>query len=312
MKKFLKREKSIITFLYILGLVGMFSILMAICISREKQEQKIEQETYQNITASWTLDREGTKPVEVKKLGEYMDTETGILSMYYQLPEMEADISLVYRSKDVYTRVLIDEEVIYKTSVYESRFYNRSPGNLWNVLNINSKYSGKCLELQISMVYDTKAITVDSLLLGDKADIILGLFAENMFGIIVSLLLILLGVVLIVVDCLPSYGRSKKHHGLWWVGVYAFLTGVWSLIETNVVQFCVEDMRILQLIDNMIMMIDTIPLFLYLNTEYKILKNRGMRVLAYILTGYPLICVVMQYSGIKDLHDMLNGGLYIM
>lgn len=312
MKKFLKREKSIITFLYILGLVGMFSILMAICISREKQEQKIEQETYQNITASWTLDREGTKPVEVKKLGEYMDTETGILSMYYQLPEMEADISLVYRSKDVYTRVLIGEEVIYETSVYDSRFYNRSPGNLWNVLNINSKYSGKCLELQISMVYDTKAITVDSLLLGDKADIILGLFAENMFGIIVSLLLILLGVVLIVVDCLPSYGRSKKHHGLWWVGVYAFLTGVWSLIETNVVQFCVEDMRILQLIDNMIMMIDTIPLFLYLNTEYKILKNRGMRALAYILTGYPLLCVVMQYSGIKDLHDMLNGGLYIM
>ena len=178
----------------------------------------------------------------------------------------------VARSAKERLRYENDEKIIYETSVYESRFYNRSPGNLWNVLNINSKYSGKCLELQISMVYDTKAITVDSLLLGDKADIILGLFAENMFGIIVSLLLILLGVVLIVVDCLPSYGRSKKHHGLWWVGVYAFLTGVWSLIETNVVQFCVEDMRILQLIDNMIMMIDTIPLFLYLNTEYKIVN----------------------------------------
>lgn len=312
MRKQSEKGKTILTILYLLGLVGMLSIVFLICISREKQEENVKAETYKDITTAWTLDREGTQMVDVKKLGEYMDPERGVLSMYYQLPEMDADVSLVYRSKDVYTRILIDGEVVYETSVYESRLYNRSPGNLWNVLNINSKYSGKCLELQITMVYDTNAITVDSLLLGDKADIILGIFADNMFGIIVSLLLMLLGVVLIVVDCLPSYGRSKKHHGLWWVGIYALLTGVWSLIETNVVQFCVDDMRILQLVNNMIMMLDTIPLILYLNTEYKILKNRAMRVLAYIGVGYILLCVAVQYSGIKDLHHMLNGALYIM
>lgn len=312
MRNPLERRRKVIVVLYLLGLLGMFSILISIYISREKQEQKIEVETYKDITAEWTLDREGTQLVDVKKLGEYMDPETGVLSMYYQLPKMEADTSLVYRSKDVYTKILIDEEVIYETSVYESRFYNKSPGNLWNVLNINSKYSGKCLELQITMVYDTNAITVDSLLLGDKADIILQFFAQNMFGIIVSMLLILLGVVLIVVDCLPSYGRSKKHHGLWWVGIYASLTGIWSLVETNVVQFCVDDMRIVQLIDNMVMMLATMPLILYLNTEYKILKNKVMQILAYLSTGYVLICVAVQYNGKKDLHHMLNGSLYIM
>ena len=312
MKNTLNKKELFITFLYLLGLFGMFSILVTIGISREIQEQQVQEETYKNISAEWTLDQEGTQPVNLKKLGEYMDEETGVLSMYYQLPEMSADVSLVYRSKDVYTRVLVDDEVIYETSVYESRLYNRSPGNLWNILNINSKYSGKCLELQIFMVYDTNAITVDSLLLGDKADIILGLFADNMFGIIISLLLMLLGVVLLVVDFLPSYGRSQKKHGLFWVGIYAFLTGVWSLIETNVVQFCVSDMRILQLIDNMVMMIDTIPLILYLNTEYKILKSRIVRIMSYLGIGYMLLCVGLQYSGLKDLHHMLNGSLYIM
>ena len=295
-----------------LSLLGMLSIIVAICISRKEPAQEIDEETYKDITAEWTLDIEGTQLVDVKKLGEYMDAESGVMSMYYQLPEMDKDVSLVYRSKDVYTRVLIDGEVLFETAVYESKFYNKSPGNLWNVLNINSKYSGKCLELQIIMVYDTDAIMVDPLLMGDKADIILGLFADNMFGIVVSLLLILLGVVLIVVDFLPTYGRSKKHHGLWWIGIYAFMTGIWSLIETNIVQFCVKDMRILQLIDNMIMMLDTMPLILYLNSEYKILKNRLIQVLAYIGTGYILLCVAIQYGGTKDLHHMLNGALYIM
>lgn len=312
MKNSFDRGKKSITFLYMLSLLGMLSIIVAICISRKEPTQEINKETYKDITAEWTLDMEGTQLVDVKKLGEYMDAESGVMSMYYQLPEMDKDVSLVYRSKDVYTRVLIDGEVLFETAVYESKFYNKSPGNLWNVLNINSKYSGKCLELQIIMVYDTDAIMVDPLLMGDKADIILGLFADNMFGIVVSLLLILLGVVLIVVDFLPSYGRSKKHHGLWWIGIYAFMTGIWSLIETNIVQFCVKDMRILQLIDNMIMMLDTMPLILYLNSEYKILKNRLIQVLAYIGTGYILLCVAIQYGGTKDLHHMLNGALYIM
>ena len=241
-----------------------------------------------------------------------MDEEKGVLSMYYQLPEIESDVSLVYRSKDVYTKILVDEQLLYETSVYECDLYNKSPGNLWNVCHVSSKYSEKCLELQIYMVYDTAAITVDSLFLGDKADIILGLFAENISGIVISMLLILLGVVLVVVDLLPSYGRSKKHHGLFWVGSYAFLAGGWSLIETNMVQFCVEDMRILQLLDNMLMMVPTVPLVLYLNTEYKILQNKLVSILSYLGSGYILLSALVQYKGTHDLHDMLNGGLYIM
>lgn len=82
-----------------------------------------------------------------------MDENTGLLSMYYLLPELSSDVSLVYRSKDVYTKVLVDGEVIYQTSVYESPLYNKSPGNLWNMLNVSTAYSGKHLEIQIKMVY---------------------------------------------------------------------------------------------------------------------------------------------------------------
>lgn len=299
-------------FWYILALLGMISILVAINITKESPKQETETTTYENISKSWTLDKEGTMPADVSKLGEYIDEKTGVLSLYYQLPKMDADTSLVYRSKDVYTKVLVDDTVIYETDVYDSRFYNSSPGNLWNVLNISSKYSGKLLEIRINMVYDANAITVDSLLLGDKADIIMDFFADNMFGIIISLLLMLLGVVLLVIDLLPSYGRSKKHHGLFWLAIYAFLTGVWSLIETNAVQFCVDDMRILQLVDNMIMMVDTLPLLLYLDSEYQMLKNKGMRFFAYLGIVYMFLCIGLQYSGKKDFHHMLNNGLYLM
>ena len=307
-----RKRSNIIKNTYLLGLLGMLLIIGIIIVDRKERSESIQEITYENVTANWTLDREGLKPADVKKLGEYMDEEKGILSMYYQLPEMDADVSLVYRSKDVYTRVLVGEEVIYETEVYDSKYYNKSPGNLWNVLTVNSKYSGLCLELQVIMVYDTDALTIDSILLGDKADIILGLFADNIFGIVVSLLMMLLGAGLIVVDFLPSYGKAKKNHGLLWIGVFALITGAWSLLETNVIQFCVKDMRILQLINNMFMVIDSMPLLLYLNSEYKIFQNRILRILAYINTSYILLCVGIQLEGTRDLHHMLHGGILIM
>ena len=310
-RKYKSRSKTIIS-TYLLGLLGMLLIIGIIIIDREERSETIQEITYKNVTADWTLDREGLEAADVKKLGEYMDEEKGILSLYYQLPEMNADVSLVYRSKDVYTRVLVGEDVIYETEVYDSKYYNKSPGNLWNVLTVNSKYSGACLELQIIMVYDTDALTVDSMLLGDKADIILGLFADNMYGIVVSLLMILLGVGLIVVDLLPSYGRAKKNHSILWIGLFALITGGWSLLETNVIQFCVKDMRILQLINNMFMVVDSMPLLLYLNSEYKVFENRILRILAYINTGYILLCVFIQLEGTWDLHHMLLGGILIM
>lgn len=312
MKNSLNKAEKGITALFILGMLGVLIIFLMISITKQGKIENEKQENYTDISALWTLDKEGTQPVNVKELGKHMDPVSGVLSIYYQLPEMSSDVCLIYRSKDVYTRVLIDGECVYETSVYESKYYNKSPGNLWNIVMVNSRYSRSCLEIEISMVYDTNAITVDSLLLGDKADIILGLVYKNIFGIVVSLLLILLGVVLIIVDVLPTYAHSKKHHGLFWVGLFAVLTGVWSLIETNVLQFCVNDMRILQLIGNIIMTIDSMPLLMYLNCEYKIFKYSGMRILALVNSIYILICVAVQLSGIGDWHHMLNVSTLLM
>ena len=302
-----KNKKKILTLkiMYILSLLGMLSLVCAIHITREKPEEKGDQQTYNNISELWCVDNKETKKADLKKLGEHIDEETGKLSLYYTLPELTEDVDLVYRSKDVYTRVLVDGEEIYATYVYDSPYYNESPGNLWNMLKVGKVYSQKQLEIEITMVYDTSSITVDSLYLGDKADIIVAVCADNVIGIVISSLLMLLGVVLVVIDYLPAYGHAKKHHGLWWVGLYALLTGLWGVLETNTMQFFVPDMRIIQVIDNMLMLFSTVPLVIYINNELGILQNRIVRMLSYSCVLYGVLAVVFQYTGFTDMHAML-------
>lgn len=306
------KHTQAITILYLFCLVGMLSISALIFFTRTAPVNRAYISKYLDISNEWSLDSSGESPVTLTDLGSYMDEEKGVLSIYYQLPELRKDTSLIYRSKDVSTTVYIEGKVIYKTSVYESNWYNASPGNLWNIATIHADDSEKRMELQIRMAYDKNAITVDSLMLGDKSDIILNLLYNNLFDIITSLLLILIGVVLIILNFLPSYGQARTDHSLFWLGLFALMTGVWCLIETNMLQFCVRDMRKLQLIDNMLMIVDSMPLLLYMNCEHNIFKYRSMRILSYANIGYILACVFLHITNLRDIHYMLNGAVLLM
>ena len=306
------KHKNIIRIFYILGLIGMIFICFLINVTKEAPQNNTNSVKYIDISNDWYLDASFKEHVEVKSLGQHMDESKGILSIFYQLPEISQDTSLVYRSKDVSTEVYIDGNKIYETSVYQSKWYNASPGNLWNVMTVNSKYSGQYVELRIKMIYDTNAITIDSLMLGDKAEIILDLFSQNLFGLLISLLLILIGFALIILDVLPSYGHLRTNHSLFWIGLFALQTGTWCMIETNMIQFVVRDMRKLQLIDNMLMITDSMPLLLYMDSEMDILKKRGMRIFAYVNTAFIFLCIIVQLTNIGDMHHMLTFNILLM
>lgn len=306
----LDNKRKVLTALYFLGIIAI-PIIMFI-ISSTKQNHITKPATYMSISNALTLDQEGTLPVSPKELGNYMDPEIGWLSIYYQLPEMHSEESLIYRSKDIYTRVLIDGQLIYEPIVYESPLYNESPGNLWNIVPITTKYSGKCLELQIGMIYDTNTLTLDTLFFGNPTDFILNFLKNNQWGLLVSLIMIIVGLFFMIYDFLPTYGKIKKHHSLFWIGFFAFLVGIWSLLETNLLQFWFDDVRIIQLINNMITIVLGMPLLFYLNCEYGIFKYRVMRILAYINVGYILLCFGLHLSNIRSVHYTLNGGHILM
>lgn len=301
-----------ILILYIAGFAGMLCILAALHATRDfSGVQRVFRDST-NISSEWTLDREGTRKVDYTKLGEYIDEETGLLSLYYTLPVMDNDKNIIYRSKDVYTRIKAGSDVLYETKVPQSRFYNHSPGNLWNVAEIPAKYSGVQIELEISMVYDASAVTVDTIMWGTATDIVLGLFRGKLGGILVSIIMIIIGIVMLVVDLMPAFSRTRPNHSMLWLGLYSALIGVWSMIETNILQLVVADMRILQLVNNMIMITNSMPLLLYMDCEHKIFKYRIMRIIGYANAIFILTAVFVQLSGITDMHVVLPGAILSM
>lgn len=314
MKEMFTTKRGRVHALYLFGLIGMVVLVILTLCTRTNVPSLNDTNGYSDISNDWHLSAGGNEAVSLVKPSEYLGEDDTTLTLYYTLPEdIPGSTALIYRTKDTYSKLFAGDELLYETTRPDSRFYNRSPGNIWNVVDISEKRGGQTLRLEITMVYDKSAFTIDHTYLGDKLCVVSDMVHKKMWAILMSLFMILIGVVLMVMELLTK--KDIKNHdenltkskGMFYLGLYSLLIGIWSLLETNTLQFFVADARLLQLINNITMIVDTLPLFLYLDCEQGILKSRIPRWLCAIDSVYIIFCFVMQLTGLKDLHDVLLG-----
>ncbi len=302
----MKKKRRNIYILYAIAAILLVMIPFAITFTRTGTSVGVLGDDYVDISNEWRMEpSEDCEPLVNGTYGENMDEKIGVINLYYKIPEDFRDSHLVYRSKDVYTKVFIDDELLYETEVYQSELYNESPGNIWNAVRINSYDAGKWVRLEVSVAYDVNAVVVDHIMLGDKSDILVSYIQSKTYDIILSIVIIIIGVSLFVLNLYTYVGKSVSKVGTTTLSLYAITIGIWCLCETNVLQLIVDDVRMIQLLDNLVMFTATLLMVFFIDSYYDILKSRFIRLFCYLdilLLGY---CFVVQVTGISDFHDSI-------
>lgn len=293
--------------LYLIAMLCIIILIMRISFTKSGNYVDKTAKHYAEIDSEIRLDPQSTEVLNLRKLSKYFDKDTKTFNLYYRIPELTRDTTLIYRSKDVYTTVYADDTKIYETNVPQSPLYNASPGNLWNEVIIDKSYSGKMLTIKVDIVYDTNAVTVDNLFLGDGTNILIHFVHEKLFSIFVSILMILIGIIFIMVNMISHNRAVYLGNGLLYLGIYSLLIGIWCLLETNVIQFFASDQRILQLCNNIIMATAMLPLFLYLDYTYDVLKHPITCAFCGADLIYMYVCIIAQFTDLSDMHNLLFG-----
>lgn len=303
----LKENKSIkvVYTLFIIFSALLISIPIIIKFTRTGTSGTLASDNFISIDNNWRLDVNDTKCLDFTKLGSYMDEDTSILNIYYKLPKHFNDTNLFYRSKDVYTKVYVDDDLLYETQVYESKLYNLSPGNIWNSVRIDDNYQGKTIRMEIKMVYDRNAVTIDHLYLGDELDIVTSYIKSKSSAIVISFLIICVGLSLLIMNIYEYISKHISGTGNFALAYYSVVIGIWSLCETNVLQFFITDIRIVQLIDNMMMFAGTLPMLFFIDAHYDLLRYRIIRIFCYSDLGLLLYCFFVQVTDISDFHHTI-------
>lgn len=288
------RKKIVWSCLIIVGLLGL--IVMQMLWQRRGYQVDYGVKSYVDISNSWIY--EDGESADFSSLRE----EEGKSTIYYQIPKIKESTTLFYRSHNMYTKVFLEDELIYET---DNTYSDRPPGTRWNLVKIHPEQVGQILKLQITAAYSGDSPTLDNIYWGDRAAIILSIMQQKVWAILTCIAICLVGFVMLILDIFLNYGNKTKNHGICCLGIFSICIGGWSLIETNVLQLLVGDTQILQSIDNLLLILCVMPLILYANWTYDIFKYRFVRLYCIIHILYLVACIILPIAGVTDWHGLL-------
>lgn len=257
----------------------------------------------QDISDEWTR-ADGTM-FNLEKNKEYRQDGMDA-TLYYQIPDTIGEgKALVFISKDAVIRACVDGEVVYETYQSDRGLYNMSTGVIWNIIELDSAYAGKTLTLEIDLVYHSGKPKIDNTYIGDPAAITLRIMQNSWLSIIVSIFIFAVGVFTIAVNFVFNNSRKVKDNSLLYLGGFAVMISAWCLIETQIFSLIVKDVMILQVVDNMLLTMSTMPLFIYMNESFHLFRMKTARVVAILDLIYIFVTIILHVSHIADFHLML-------
>ena len=281
-----------------LAAVGVLLLMVTLMlIFRDGYQPDYGLKGYTDVRDSWTYENG-----EAADLSSLKKESAGPVSIYFQIPQMDENESLLYWSQNEYTRVLLDGEICYETDVMDS---DRFPGSRWNIVTFRPDQAGRTIQLQVTAGYNNENLTLNHVYWGDRAAIILSLVSRKLVALLVSLTICLVGIFMIVFDISINYRKARKNHGLRCLGFFALCIGIWCLIETGILQFVIGDALILQAIDNVMLILSVLPMLLYADCTYGILRYRLLRVFCVLQLIYLLFCIMLPAVGVMDWHSLL-------
>ena len=253
-------------------------------------------QSHANIKDSWTY--EDGSPADLSSLKH----DAGEATICYLIPEMEGSTTLFYRTHNSYTKIFLEDELIYET---DNTYSDMSPGSRWNLVTLQPEHAGLTLRMQATAAYSGDAPDIDNVYWGDSAAIILSIMHQKLWGALSCIAICLIGLIMIILDIALNYKKKRKSHGICFLGAFSLGIGGWSLIETNVLQFLVRDTQILKPIDNLFLISLVMPLLLFADELYGVLKYRAVRVFCILQLIYLASCIILPLAGVTDWHGLL-------
>lgn len=143
-------------------------------------------------------------------------------------------------------------------------------------------------------------LTVHPVLLGNESEILNSLFQAMGASFAFSLIQIFIGLLLILIALFVTF-LERKGLAFLWLGLFAFLSGVWAFGECNLSGLLIHNPTLLYLFAFCGLFIMPIPLFYFGLSVVDFHDRRPMLYTVHAMTGVAVISLLLQLFGVVAL-----------
>jgi len=233
------------------------------------------------------------KAIEAGKM--YVITKT--LPDYY--PEGSV---LCVKNNHTTMNVYINGELSYSIGVDDRNTIGKSPGCVYSLIPLTIDNYGKEVKIEYIPVYKRASLHISGFLLGERTTIVTGLIRQNILSVILCALTAAVGIVLIACYYIRLAGKDSRPH-LLYMGFFTLTVSVWSLFETQIMQFFISNVYVLQYITYISLALIPIPALIYYAYKKGIECSKTVTALSLFSVISILLSIGLQCTGTKDLPE---------
>lgn len=165
-------------------------------------------------------------------------------------------ISFLSRHQEV--NVLVDGHTVYDVQA-EKSLYGVTTGAIYNVVSL--PYGSHKVVITLTNVYDNVKIKDVEFFYGDETDIVTNMLLSDLPSAVMCCVILFIGIMMVVFWALCRK-KFELSQALLYFGIFAVVTALWTLNETNVFMMLISDRKLASFIAFTLLMMMPIPFVL--------------------------------------------------
>ncbi len=209
---------------------------------------------------------------------------------------------IVYNTIHMYLEVFIGGELVYELKAVEGGMV-KTTGFCWNTIALSEDDAGREILFRVTPVYsDSRPKT--GFFYGPYREIEHKILTERLFQLALTVAIALAGVVLLLYGALVVK-KGQDAQTIVQFAIFATLLGIWSIVETQVLDWIFPCSMAIVFISHLTLMILPIPFMLFLRYMYHNKDSRLWSACCYVNCAVIAVRVILQAAGICDLRETL-------
>lgn len=286
--------------------ISVMAILMIAILLKSKNVEDVsffDKNNVQSVISGWYLyDTETGNSKSVYLPGEF-DVEAGeTLVLKRLLDNIQDGEVLCFRTEHTSVRALIDGKEIYSFGWDENIPIGKSPGSVWNVIELSKDYRSKTITLEFNCPYNKYSGVVTDIIRGQSGDINLYILEDSLTSFILNLAILVLGLILIIAFIIGM--KELKMKALLYLGIFLVVNAIWGLCESRFLQFQYGNAFALQMLNSLMFVF--VPVCVVMTLDSLNFVKRHTRLVYGIVFGCSAFVIALQFLEIKDFFETME------
>lgn len=230
---------------------------------------------------------------------------------FISLNSTKPNTSLIFRARNVFTDIFIDDEMIYEDSKGIMQIFGTSPGSRWHIVPIGEHNEPFTICIRGVGAYYNSNGTVDNIYIGNTHDVYKQIIGPQIVGFVICNILTFIGICLVIFYFFLSK-KMRMEKDVVYLGMLTIFCSLWAGAETHIWQLFLGCSELFHTISYVALMCIPVSFGLLSYCRLSGKPKKLAHIYTIISVVYVVLAFMLHFTDIFEFHFTMHFTHYLL